>query len=193
MNIFVLDKDIKLCAQYHCDKHLVKMITEHNQILASVKWKSQGITKKKQITKKDTNKFTDFPRKNSDGTPNPYGIGFQYHPCTVWAGESIDNYIWLCNLTLEMCKEYTKRYGKIHAGEEIVKWHKYNSPPLAIIGMTPFVQAMPDDVKDKDAITAYRNYYKKYKVDFAKWIHTETPLWFKEIKIEEKTTNSLLV
>ena len=111
------------------------MITEHNQILASVKWKSQGITKKKQITKEDTNKFTDFPRKNSDGTPNPHGIGFQYHPCTVWAGESIDNYIWLCNLTLEMCKEYTKRYGKIHAGEEIVKWHKYNSPPLAIIGI----------------------------------------------------------
>ena len=189
MNIFVLDTDIKLCAEYHCDKHLVKMITEHNQILASVKWKSHGITKKNQITKKHTDKFVDFPRKNSDGTPNPYSIGFQYHPCTVWAGESIDNYIWLCNLTLEMCKEYTKRYKKTHAGESIVKWYKDNSPFLPIIGVTPFVQAMPDDVKNIDSVIAYRNYYKKYKVGFAKWSHTETPKWLQE----KKMTNSLLV
>jgi len=26
MNIFYLDEDPKLCAQYHCDKHCVKMI-----------------------------------------------------------------------------------------------------------------------------------------------------------------------
>lgn len=36
MNIFVLDRDIKLCTQYHCDKHVVKMILEYAQLLSSV-------------------------------------------------------------------------------------------------------------------------------------------------------------
>jgi len=29
MNIFYLDKDTKKCAEYHVDKHVVKMITEY--------------------------------------------------------------------------------------------------------------------------------------------------------------------
>ena len=36
MNIFVLDNDIERCAQYHCDKHVVKMILETAQILCTV-------------------------------------------------------------------------------------------------------------------------------------------------------------
>lgn len=33
MNIFVLDLDITKCAEYHCDKHVVKMILETTQLL----------------------------------------------------------------------------------------------------------------------------------------------------------------
>lgn len=36
MNIFLLDQDIELCAQYHCDQHVVKMILESVQILCTV-------------------------------------------------------------------------------------------------------------------------------------------------------------
>jgi hypothetical protein len=36
MNIFILDENPKLCAQYHCDKHVVKMILEHVQMLSTV-------------------------------------------------------------------------------------------------------------------------------------------------------------
>jgi hypothetical protein len=32
MNIFYLDEDPKICAQYHCDKHVVKMIIEYAQL-----------------------------------------------------------------------------------------------------------------------------------------------------------------
>ena len=35
MNIFLLDKDPKIAAQYHCDKHVVKMILESAQMLCS--------------------------------------------------------------------------------------------------------------------------------------------------------------
>ena len=32
MNIFFLDEDPKMCAQAHCDKHVVKMILEYEQM-----------------------------------------------------------------------------------------------------------------------------------------------------------------
>ena len=44
-------------------------------------------------------------------------------------------------------------------------------------GLTEIPQAMPDDVKGDDSILAYRNYYIKYKKDFAKWTNRETPTW----------------
>ena len=35
MNIFHLDKNPKICARYHCDKHVVKMILETAQMLST--------------------------------------------------------------------------------------------------------------------------------------------------------------
>jgi hypothetical protein len=35
MNIFYLDEDPKICAQYHCDKHVVKMIIEYAQLFST--------------------------------------------------------------------------------------------------------------------------------------------------------------
>lgn len=36
MNIFVLDRDPVLAAQYHCDKHVVKMIVEAGQMASTI-------------------------------------------------------------------------------------------------------------------------------------------------------------
>jgi hypothetical protein len=178
MNIFVLDTDVKKCAEYHCNKHLVKMITEHNQILGSIAYTARGITRKKDITQEFTDRFVGFPRSR-DGRPHPYGIGFKNHPCTQWARECYENYSWLCELTLEMCKEYTKRYGRRHVGEAICTWYRDNAPFLPVYGkMTPFAQAMPADCKDPDAVKAYRNYYIKHKARFAKWPHDCIPEWW---------------
>ena len=35
MNIFYLDHDPKICATYHNDKHVVKMIIEYAQLLST--------------------------------------------------------------------------------------------------------------------------------------------------------------
>jgi hypothetical protein len=35
MNIFALSYNPKEAAQFHCDKHVVKMITEYNQLLST--------------------------------------------------------------------------------------------------------------------------------------------------------------
>ena len=35
MNIFFLDYDAQRCAEYHCDKHVVKMIIEYAQLMST--------------------------------------------------------------------------------------------------------------------------------------------------------------
>jgi hypothetical protein len=178
MNIFVLDTDPYLCARYHCDKHLVKMITEHNQILGSIAYTARGVHRKADITPEFVQKtFHGFPRSDGD-QPHPYGIGYVNHPCTQWARKSLWNYRWLCELTAEMCYEYTLRYGRKHAGEEICRWYATNHPELPIIGPTPFAQAMPDSCKNKNAVKAYRDYYKEYKVKIARWNYCDPPPWW---------------
>lgn len=38
MNIFYLSRDPVLCAEMHCDKHVVKMILETAQLLSTAHW-----------------------------------------------------------------------------------------------------------------------------------------------------------
>jgi hypothetical protein len=44
-------------------------------------------------------------------------------------------------------------------------------------GLTKFAQAMPDEFKSDDSVTAYRNYYRGAKLAFARWKHSERPSW----------------
>ena len=44
-------------------------------------------------------------------------------------------------------------------------------------GLTKFAQAMPDEFKGEDSVTAYRNYYRGAKLVFARWNHSERPFW----------------
>ncbi|MFW6233521.1 MAG: pyrimidine dimer DNA glycosylase/endonuclease V [Nanoarchaeota archaeon] len=143
MNIFVLHKNPKKAARMLCDQHVVKMILESGQMLCTAHWET--------------------------GSKALYKATHKNHPCTIWTRESIGNYKWLVKHSFEMCKEYTRRYGRIHKTQEIIKWNKKNTPNLKKKRKTPFVQAMPDKYKDKDAIKAYRNFYLGEKMRFAKW------------------------
>ena len=49
MNIFVLDYNLEKCAQYHCDRHVVKMILESAQILSTA-LRMNGIVKGYRLT-----------------------------------------------------------------------------------------------------------------------------------------------
>ena len=64
----------------------------------------------------------------------------------------------------------------------MILFTKPQNPPKNIPVAVPFfqpTQAMPDDVKHEDSITAYRNYYIKYKNGFATW-KTNIPKWYSE-------------
>ena len=161
MNIFVLDKDPYASARMMCDKHIPKMVVESAQMMASALRRHGATDEDMPLTKSGT----------------PYKGGYQHHPCTVWAGETQDNFDWLADHAYKLVCEYWDRFGKEHACT-IPIMHMYNMElDLPEGGLTPFAQAMPDEFKHEDAVQAYRAYY--HSKTFAKWEKgTPAPDWW---------------
>ena len=156
MNIFVLDEDVRKCAEYHNNSHCVKMVLETAQLLCGVHHMTAQVTL--QV---------------------PYRLSHKNHPCSIWARECIENYIWLCNLGIELAKEYTFRYDKRHKSQDVIEWCIENKPQLRKnLELTPFALAMPDDYKSSDAIESYRRYYIIDKSHIANWKKRIKPLWY---------------
>jgi hypothetical protein len=163
MNIFVLDTNPYNAASMMCDKHVVKMIVESCQMLSTV-----------HLLGKDYG----HPIINSENF-NHYKLSFKNHPCTVWARQSHDNYLWLAEHAIGLTEEYNFRYAKNHKCEPMVDWYLRHVPEYITFGeLTPFAQAMPDKYKCDYAVTAYRNYYIGEKSRFAKWKMGIIPEWY---------------
>jgi hypothetical protein len=155
MNIFVLDENPQIAAQMHNDKHVVKMILETAQLLCGVHW----VTDSQHLI--------------------PYKLSHKNHPCSIWVRECIENYIWLCDLGLSLCEEYTYRYGKRHKSQDIIEWALVNKPELKENGdITPFALAMPDECKKTSAVDSYRLYYITHKSNISSWKNRNKPYWY---------------
>lgn len=154
MNIFILDQDLQKNAEYHVDKHVVKMILEQTQLLSSVYY------------------FTNEP------AAAPYRLTHKNHPCAKWVRESLSNWKWLKNFTIVLANEYTYRYGKYHKSGELAK--DLPDPELIDIGITPFPQAMPVQYQDEDPVKAYRSYYLGEKSHLFSWKKRQIPKWVVE-------------
>jgi hypothetical protein len=158
MNIFVVDNDPIVAAKMLCDSHVCKMILEGCQMLSTVH--SLDIVQDNKI--------------------KLYKPCFHNHPCTIWARASKSNYYWLANHTFELTNEYSSRYyGKIHKSTDMAYWFTKNAPSnLPNTICTDFAQAMPEQYKNVDGVTAYRAYYLGEKAKFAKWKLGNEPMWF---------------
>ncbi|MDP6772394.1 MAG: hypothetical protein QF704_16935, partial [Anaerolineales bacterium] len=107
-----------------------------------------------------------------------YKATHRNHPSAVWVRESKANYEYLHKLFSALCNEYTWRYGKIHKTEQKLRKLLYWPPRHIAEGkFTQPPQAMPNDVKHEDSITAYRNYYKVHKDHLAKWTDRQRPIF----------------
>ena len=155
MNIFVLDTDPVVAAQMHCNKHVVKMPLEAAQMLSTV------------------HHIYDSRRASE-----VYKSTHRGHPCTQWAAASRSNYSWLFDHFCALNDEYFHRYFRNHAS-----WLKLRDvlqrPPTSMTddAPTPFAQAMPDEYKNDDAVTAYRTYYKHDKADLLVYTRRQVPNW----------------
>ena len=153
MNIFYLDRHPKTCAEMHLDKHVVKMILETAQLLCGSHW----------VT----------------GSEAPYKLSHKNHPCAIWVRESLSNYLYLCDLGLELCKEYTYRYGKRHKSQDVIEWCLLHTPNIPTNGdITNFAMAMPDECKIDSVVDSYRLYYMTHKKSLADWKNRKKPDWF---------------
>lgn len=167
MNIFVLDIDPKLAARYHCQKHLVKMILEHCQLLSTA-----------------VHFYGERTGKQYDGI---YKSTHKNHPSAIWARESRENYEWLIECTAELFERYSAWRGKIHKSQEIFQRLCFYSNIIPSRGLTPFPQAMPDHCKvPGDAVAAYRKYYVMEKERMCEWKDGPVPEWYKLLYEELK-------
>lgn len=176
MNIFFLSILPRRCSRYHVDKHVVKMILELAQLLYSSHWVTST---------------------NDDWVPKglkPYKKTHVNHPMAVWVRQAKSNYVYTSNLALELCKEYTHRYGKVHKTTAHLLWLSVNFPvfdknaPYSnpdtffavpfLPDMTPIPLCMPPSYHTKNVVHAYRDYYLNEKNKLSSWKKRDPPYWY---------------
>jgi hypothetical protein len=198
MNRFRLEQTPSKCAKSHCDKHVVKMITEEAQMLSTAhrildgklehvpSFDKQGnpriLKSGAPRTKKHWNLYEG--RRDDLGEKTIYKAVHMGHPCTIWSSQTLGNYRWAYALLEYLCEEYTHRYGKVHeterkllsmlalAPEKIPKSLEVTKMPLAM-------GAEPQCINEDDVIGSYRNYYmtkqRRFKMT---WKNRQVPEWF---------------
>ena len=155
MNIFWLDNNLRKCAQYHNDKHIVKMPLELAQLMCTaLHW--HGV--------------------EHDMLYKPTHVN---HPCAVWVRSSMRNYIECLELFKQLLIEYEFRYGRKHkCGELLQLFIKCRSAIPNIEGL-PRPKCMPDKYHRDSVIDSYREYYIGDKKHLASWTNRTPPYWWR--------------
>ena len=176
MNLFFLDLDPKKCAEYHCDKHVVKMILEITQMLYTAHY---------------IHCTPELPIDSYKPISN------RKHPMNIWISLNENNYSFALRIAKCLSEEYSFRYyNKIHSCDKHLRWLNHNIPDFknilnyssnTVFGkvplfekITPIPLCMPEDSMDvNSAVQSYRNYYLLHKQRFTKWTKRPIPEWFR--------------
>lgn len=140
------------CAQAYYDTHVVKMILGSVQILCTVLHESSGTA--------------------------PYRSTHRQHPCVIWAGSSLDNWIWLSDLVIELNKEYVYRVNKEKPHQSFIVAQSLQQPHLPALGMTERPLVMPEEYIP---IGSYRQLYAHGKRYLLKYTKRKPPYWLKDM------------
>lgn len=161
MNIFALDPNPSICAEYHVDKHIVKMPTETSQMLSFAYY------------------HPDLWQYEIPAFLMKFSKIHDQHPCSLWIRNSLENFFWTCELGIELIREYRYRYEsqKHQRSLDIFQWCINNPPKLDSKGLTPFELVMPEIYKSDNDIVSYRNLYREGKSDLHSWKKRQKPLW----------------
>jgi hypothetical protein len=170
MNIFVLDMNPRLAAQYHNNRHVSKMILETAQILSTAHY------------------FLDGARTAEKRVPGLLKPTHINHPCVAWARTSSGSYDWLHSLWTGLIEEFGLRFARGHVYGETGIVDALRTRPLNITmcERQPFAQAMPLQYRRADPVRAYRLYYFYEKAHIAQWTGPNgTPLWWDRLGVSE--------
>ena len=182
MNIFYLHENPKICAQYHVDKHCVKMIVETCQLLSSAHRYLDGHEIVGQTRTGRKAKRWVLPDYRETQLYHATHIN---HPSTVWTRESKANYQWHYKHFIALCDEYTYRYGKVHSTDTKLRIALQQIPTnIPEKHMTPFKLAMGSNPECmlEDAVESYRRFYETKQKRFTMvWTKRPVPKWFNAI------------
>lgn len=158
MNIFFLHRDPSRAAKAQCDKHVVKMVLETTQMLSTA-----------------ARRF---------GNNVGYKPAYPNHPMTLWVSDTRDNLCWTLQHAMELSKEYTARYGKLHACQKVIDDIHLYFRDISFDNITEPPQCMPDEFKCDDYVRAYRKYYV-HKIGGWKF----PPKWFQSLDADPYYAN----
>jgi hypothetical protein len=170
LNIFSLDKDPVVCAAYHVDRHVVKMIVEYAQLLSTAHHLRGTRYKEGEIYKKISN-------------PG--------HGACVWTCQTSGNYQYVHRLLMAVLDEYTFRYGKIHKVRRDGMDQRLKRLPLNIerAPMTKQILTIPEDCKGPSVIASYRRTYANHKQHLLRWTSRPMPPFLEQFGFVAETVN----
>lgn len=174
MNIFYLDNDPAIAAQYHHNVHVNKMILETAQMISTA-WRV-------------------LDGDDAADKLNMYKLAHVNHPSTIWVRSGIHQYLWAVDLFTNLSTEFFYRGGKSHKTVDRITKALYDEAnmslrvPNNIDSSKPFTQpplCMDSVFKiSDDAVAAYRHYYDKDKrydsrgIRMDKYTVRPRPYWF---------------
>jgi len=151
MNIFYLHDSPIICASYHADQHIHKMILESAQMLSTA--------------------AHSLPYIPSHLLYKP---SYQKHPCTLWTAASPANMLWLCELAfaLQSERESVANCGE-HSSIPVIRTiHSYlrnAHPHLSSADNTPHVFCGPATISHRLNMTTIQRYKEFYRRKAIRW------------------------
>lgn len=183
MNIFILDRDPKVAARMQCDKHIVKMILESAQMMSTAHRIIDGYQERRPSKSGKT--MVKYWKLLDEREFHMYKAVHVGHPCTVWTMNNDNNYTWHFDHFVELCREYTHRYGRVHETDRKLKKHLSHLPKNIKKGFKYATTAFPLAMQHEPQcmmecpVKSYRAYYKTKATRFNMvWTKRETPEWF---------------
>lgn len=174
MIILILDEDPTICAQYHCNRHCVNMISSYAKFLSTA-FKIKGA-------------FNENDRIL-------YPKCWENNPYTQWATLSWGNTYWLYQLYSALLEEYFYRFGnkgKLLRAQAIRRYlsdYFMDNPNRRKLGHTPFPLSLGvkeqykleiKNGKEKIGlpITSFRSLYNNELGKKAVWTNRPRPFWY---------------
>jgi hypothetical protein len=120
---------------------------------------------------------------NLHGGSTPYKSTHANHPSNLWARETRKNWLWLHEHGMALCKEYTKRYSKIHKCQQILMDILAQAHLIPDGDVTEFANCAANkelgiNYKEIKPVTKA---YKMYLAD--RWDNDKRePTWYKETR-----------
>jgi len=178
MNVFVLDEDIIKSVQYYYDSHVVKIILEAAQCLSTAHRVLDG--KEELQLYKNGRRLKRFILENNND--DYYLATHVNHPLNIFIRESKENYNFIYNYFLELNKEFSYRFNKIHLSYKKLNDLLINTPKNINkekhFNLEYYPRMMGEYVdKNLNVVDNYRKYYKEGKSHLIKYTKREKPEW----------------